>query len=165
MARERGPNVLASMAWVNRVPFTITECMSRTRPSALQRWVVNLLREHGIRDGLYCPTNDWIVLFWSPTVLHLSMAHRGFLFALAMQAAMRLDQIVPPPKEERIHLSVREAAVLHHLSIGMSYAEIGRDLGVGETTIRTYVARAMTKLGAKTRDHAIGEAFRRLLIK
>jgi DNA-binding CsgD family transcriptional regulator len=165
MARERGANVLARMAWVSRFPFTMTECMRETRPSASERWVFNLLREYGIRDGLYCPVNKWIVLFWSPNVLRLSLTQRGRLFALAMQAAMRLDQIVPPPTEERIRLSARELAVLQHLSHGASDAKIARALGIGETTIRTYVARAMTKLSAKTREHACCEAMRRMLLK
>jgi DNA-binding CsgD family transcriptional regulator len=165
IARERGPNVLAQMSWVRRVPFTITECLREKRPRESDRWVFNLLREHGIRDGLYCPANGWVVLFWSTKVLRLSLTHRGLLSALAVQATMRLDQIIPPPIEERIRLSARELAVLQHRSYGESDAEIARALGIGETSIRTYVARAMTKLGAKSRDHAIGEAFRRQLIK
>jgi DNA-binding CsgD family transcriptional regulator len=165
MAREHGPNVLARMAWVSRVPFTITECLRQRRPGESERWVFNLLREYGIRDGFYCPINNWIVLFWAPKVLRLSLARRGRLFALAMQAAMRLDQIVPPPREERVRLSARELAVLQHLSHGASDAKIARALGIGETTIRTYVARAMTKLGANTREHACCEAMRRMLLK
>jgi DNA-binding CsgD family transcriptional regulator len=165
MAREHGPNVLAQMAWVSRVPFTITECLRQKRPSEAERWVFNLLRECGIRDGLYCPTNNWIVLFWSPNVLRLSLARRGRLFALAMQAAMRLDQIIPPPTEERVRLSARELSVLHYLSIGVSDVQIARAIGIGETTIRTYMARAMSKLGVRTREHAVAEALRRLLIK
>jgi DNA-binding CsgD family transcriptional regulator len=165
MACERGPNVLAQMAWIQRAPFTMTECLSQKRPNESERWVFNLLREYGIRDGLYCPVNKWIVLFWSPNVLRLSSTQRGRLFALAMQAAMRLDQIVPPPPEERIRLSARELAVLQHLSNGASDAKMARALGIGETTIRTYVARAMTKLSAKTREHACCEAMRRMLLK
>jgi DNA-binding CsgD family transcriptional regulator len=165
MARKYGPNVLAQMAWVHRAPFTITECLREKRPNESERWVFNLLREYGIRDGLYCPVNHWIVFFWSSKVLHLSLAQRGFLSSLAMQAAMRLEQIAPPSAKERVRLSARELAVVHYLSIGTSDAKIARQLGVGETTIRTYVARAMGKLGVKTREHAVAEAMRRLLVK
>jgi DNA-binding CsgD family transcriptional regulator len=166
MARERGPNVLARMAWVRRGPFTITECLHETRPNESERWVFNLLRKHGIRDGLYCPINNWIVLFWSPKVLRLSSMHRGLLFLVAMQVSMRLEEIAPPPKEHPfVRLTSRESAVLAHLSNGASDARIASALGIGNGTIRTYVGRAMNKLGVKTREHAVAEALRRRLIK
>lgn len=64
-----------------------------------------------------------------------------------------------------VRLSAREAAVLHHLSKGASDARIAHMLGIGEGSIRTYVDRAKTKLGVKTREHAVAEALRRRLIK
>jgi DNA-binding CsgD family transcriptional regulator len=165
MAREHGPNVLARMAWVRRGPFTITECMLETRPNAAERWVFDLLREHGVRDGLYCPIDDWIVMFWSSRVLQLPSLHRGLLYSLAVQASIRLDEIVELPQGHPVRLTAREVAVLHHLSNGVCDARIARELGIGDGTIRTYVGRAMVKLGVKTREHAVAEALRRFLIK
>jgi DNA-binding CsgD family transcriptional regulator len=164
-ARERGPNILARMTWVRRSPFTTTECMRLTRPNEGERWVFNLLRAHGIRDMFYCPVDDWIVVFWSPKVLRLSLTDRGHLYSLALQATMRLDEIVDLPKKDYVRLSTREVAVLHYLSNGASDAVIAQSLGIGEGTIRTYVLRAMSKLGVKTREHAVAEALRRLLVK
>jgi DNA-binding CsgD family transcriptional regulator len=153
------------MTWVRRSPFTTTECMRLTRPNESERWVFNLLRAHGIRDMLYCPVDDWIVGFWSPKVLRLSLTDRGLLYSLAMQASMRLDEIVGSTTEQRVRLSTREVAVLHYLSNGASNAVIARELDIGEGSIRTYLGRAMSKLGAKTRTQAACEAMRLLLIK
>jgi DNA-binding CsgD family transcriptional regulator len=164
-ARIRGPNVIARMSWVRRSPFTVTECLRATRPNEGERWVFNLLRAHGIRDMLYCPVDDWIVVFWSPKVVRLSLTDRGHLYSLAMQASMRLDEIVELPRKEHVRLSTREVAVLHYLSNGASDAVMANALGIGEGTIRTYVGRAMGKLGVKTREHAVAEALRRLLVK
>jgi DNA-binding CsgD family transcriptional regulator len=165
-ARQRGPNILARTAWVSDAPFTITECMRENRPTEMERWVIRLLRKFGIRDGLYCPVNGWVVFFWSPKVLRLTLRDRGCLNAAAVQASLRLDEIIPMPKHERpVRLSARELAVLHYLSIGASDAQIARDLAISEGAIRSYLVRAQKKLGVKTREHAIADAFRRKLIK
>jgi DNA-binding CsgD family transcriptional regulator len=165
-ARELGPNVLARLFWVARRPFTITEAMHEMRPTEEERWVFDLLREHGIRDGLYCPVNGWVMLYWSPKVLRLALSHRGFLFSLAMQASMHLDEMIPQSKENTpVRLSARERTVLHYLSNGVSDARMAHELGIGEATIRTYVRRALKKLGVKTRSHATAEAVRQLLVK
>jgi DNA-binding CsgD family transcriptional regulator len=165
MARQRGSNILSHMSWVRRTPFTITECLREMRPTEPERWAINLLREHGMRDGLYCPVNGWVVLFWSPKVLRLTSRHRGFLFSLATQASMRLDEIVPMQDERRVRLSARELAVLQYMSNGVSDEQIAHEMGIGPGTIRTYVVRAMGKLGVKTREHAVAEALRRMLVK
>jgi DNA-binding CsgD family transcriptional regulator len=165
-ARKFGPNLLSRMSWVRRAPFTVTECLRLTRPNEDERWVFNLLRAHGIRDMLYCPIDDWIVVFWSPKVVRLRLVDRGRLYVVAMHAKMRLDEIVEPMKRDQfVRLSSRETAVLQFLSMGENDAAIAGHLGVAEPTIRTYVDRAMTKLGAKTRPQAVAEALRRLLVK
>lgn len=165
-ARQRGPNVLARMSWARRMPFTMTEGLRLARPNEGERWVFNLLRAHGIRDMLYCPIDDWIVIFCSSKVMRFSLADRGRLYTLAMHAALRLNEIVEPMKTNGVvRLSTREIAVLFYLSNGASDGFIARELGIGQHTIKSYVKRAKDKLGAKTREHAVGEAMRRLLIR
>jgi DNA-binding NarL/FixJ family response regulator len=51
-------------------------------------------------------------------------------------------------------LTARESEVLHLVAEGMSNAEIGRRLGMSETTIKTYVSRILTKLGCSNRVQA-----------
>jgi DNA-binding NarL/FixJ family response regulator len=107
-----------------------------------------------------------VMFFWSPKVLRLQLKHRGLLFSLTVQAAMRLDEIANLPKTDQpIRLSERERAVLHYLSNGANDATIARELDIRDGTIRTYVIRAMSKLGVVTREHAVAEAMRRRLIK
>jgi len=61
-------------------------------------------------------------------------------------------------------LTVRERDVLRMLADGDSYAEIGATLFVAPDTVRSSVRRATTKLGARTRTHAVALALRGALI-
>ncbi|MGZ4337360.1 MAG: response regulator [Gaiellaceae bacterium] len=61
-------------------------------------------------------------------------------------------------------LTARERDVLRMLADGDSYAEIGATLYVAPDTVRSSVRRAMTKLGARTRTHAVALALRGALI-
>ena len=56
---------------------------------------------------------------------------------------------------DRITLSEREAAVLHLLAEGRSYAQISKKLFLSEHTIKTHVQRLLRKIGARDRAHAV----------
>ena len=62
----------------------------------------------------------------------------------------------PNPAESK--LSERESAVLKQLARGHAVKRIAADLDVGARTVETYRARAMTKLGLKTRADIIRHA-------
>ncbi len=77
-------------------------------------------------------------------------------------AAYRGASQVPDPKEELAlqvtspidTLSVREREILQGIAKGASNKEIGRDLGIAETTVKIHVQHILRKLGVSSRVHA-----------
>ena len=61
----------------------------------------------------------------------------------------------PPDPEVTAPLSGREQEVLRHLTAGATNAEIAAQLGVGETSVKTYVSRVLAKLGVSNRVQAV----------
>ena len=62
----------------------------------------------------------------------------------------------PLPARGRVAtLSPREVHVLRRLSRGLTVAEIALEWGVAETTVRSHLSRAMTKLRVRDRGEAV----------
>jgi DNA-binding NarL/FixJ family response regulator len=89
-------------------------------------------------------------------------AARGETVLAPTVAARLVDRLRARP--ERPHLSERETAVLRLVAEGCTNAEIGRRLFIGESTVKTHLLRAFTKLGVTDRTAAVTSALRHGLL-
>ncbi|HMM96430.1 MAG: response regulator transcription factor [Micrococcales bacterium] len=92
----------------------------------------------------------------------------------AIRRAARGETVLAPPVAARLadrlrapvgpDLTTREVQVLGLVARGLSNAEVGRELFIGEATVKTHLLRAFAKLGVQDRTAAVTEAHRRGLI-
>lgn len=66
----------------------------------------------------------------------------------------------PPDTRALSDLTEREREVLALMADGLSNSEIGAHLFIGEGTVKTHVARVLTKLGVRDRLQAVVLAYR-----
>jgi DNA-binding CsgD family transcriptional regulator len=74
-------------------------------------------------------------------------------------AALSGDQRTPAVELD-VSLSPREIDVLACAALGATNSEVGASLGLRETTVKSYLASAMSKLDASTRHSAVTKARR-----
>jgi DNA-binding NarL/FixJ family response regulator len=89
----------------------------------------------------------------------------------AVRAAARGETVLAPPVAARLvsrmrapvveSLTPREVQVLAAVARGLSNAEIGRELFIGEATVKTHLLRAFAKLDVDDRTRAVTVAMER----
>ena len=95
--------------------------------------------------------------------------------AAAIRRAARGETVLAPPVVARLAsrlrtpaapaLTERELGVLREVARGMSNAEVGRELHIGEATVKTHLLRAFEKLGVADRTAAVTAAYKAGLIE
>jgi PAS domain S-box-containing protein len=99
--------------------------------------------------------------------IHLSVSLVRADDGTPLYAISQIVETSPEPAdsaERRTPLSGQETRVLSAAAAGLTASEIARLLGIGEETVHTYLRRAATKLGARSRLHAVATAARHGLI-
>jgi DNA-binding NarL/FixJ family response regulator len=89
----------------------------------------------------------------------------------AVRAAARGETVLAPPVATRLvnrlrtltweQLTPREAEVLAAVARGLTNAEVGRELFIGEATVKTHLLRIFAKLGFDDRTAAVTLAYER----
>ncbi len=88
-------------------------------------------------------------------------AARGETVLAPSVAARLFTRLRTPPAEA---LTPREVEVLAGVARGLTNAEIGRELYIGEATVKTHLLRAFAKLGVDDRTRAVTVAMERGLL-
>jgi DNA-binding NarL/FixJ family response regulator len=93
----------------------------------------------------------------------------------AVRAAARGETVLAPPVAARLVSrlrapavdapTVRELEVLRGVARGLTNAEIGRELFIGEATVKTHLLRVFAKLGVDDRTRAVMLAVERGLLE
>jgi DNA-binding CsgD family transcriptional regulator len=162
---RRGPSLMSRVAAGSPPPFTFAETMRRFQPSGAERWIFDLFRDHGAKDGLCCVHLPYVVIYVSDKLLTPAALSHEARLALDAGGAMAINRVREHTKQaERPELSPREQTVLLYLSDGLSAAEIADRLSLGEPSVRTFIRRAERKLDAKSQLHAVSIALRQKLI-
>src|SRR5262245_26877057 len=98
----------------------------------------------------------------TPLTLHLDhLTIEGLRSALGRRAEEPVARAVP---REVSRLTDRELTVLRAMATGASNAEIAADLYLSVATVKTHVARVLSKLGLRDRTQAVVFAYESRLV-
>jgi DNA-binding CsgD family transcriptional regulator len=160
---HNGPSATQHLARERLVPFTFTEARRLIRPTGEDSWVFNVMQNHGMREGFYCPLQRWAFVYWSPRVVEPGPFERGCLSGAAYLPMLRIEALVPHPERferQGKHLTAREVEVLRLASTGLTQAQIAAQLEISQRTAEHHIEKAIKRLSAKNITEACVQAVR-----
>lgn len=166
IAEHGAPSVTQQLARTLGRPFTFTEGMRVAKATGADRWVFDVMRKNGIRDGFYCPFGRWAVVFWCPRRIEPNTDVRNILIGASAVAVNRISVLMPHPERYEIPggaLTNREIQVLRLAAGGYRRADIARRLEISPRTVDHLTERALGRLGARTVAQAVAQAMRHRL--
>lgn len=95
--------------------------------------------------------------------LHAAAGGAGYLQAEITRPLLQKFAAAAEPESE-VELSPREREVLQLVADGMSTKQASANLGIAESTVKTYLRGIFDKLGATHRAHAVALALRHRII-
>lgn len=143
--------------------------------SPSDRRIIEAARDAGMRAGFSCtfqPTGPKGVGGWNigsalkrrdvEALRHEIGAELRFA---ALYAHERMSSLRGRNEPAEIKLSMREHDCLAYLAAGMKNQQIAEQLGIKPVTVELHLSRARSRLGAKTREHALAIALHRNLLR
>jgi len=163
-----GVSPMRMMVLNSHISFTHREAWRRLQPVGHDTWLWDLLQDHNMQDGFQTYRGNWVIAYWSTTILdgdRLRTSTRMALDAATTAAAYALNRLMPKKKKTRhVELSPRELTALEHLARGRRAPQIAKHMELSQRTVQTYLDRARKKLNATTATEAAVIAVRRKLI-
>jgi DNA-binding CsgD family transcriptional regulator len=158
-ARIHGISSTTLIARQKSVPYTLTEATREIRPTGDERWLIELLRRHGIRDALYCPFTRWTLAYGSPRRIDLAPTPRYTLHMTASAAVGQIEKLKRYPRMlTKNPLSAREVELLTLAAQGLTASVIAAKLQIKTKTVQHYIENASRKLKASNTAQAVAEA-------
>lgn len=146
-----------------RKPYSWSDVLDSRPVSRVQARIVAEAREHGLRDGLYCP-GRWpdgsyaaVILSGAQPQLHDPLG-RSIAEVLGAFYFMELKRLLRG-NGSRCGLSPRQRDCLLWVREGKSSQAISGILGISVHTVDEHVREACRRLGVRTRVQAAVEAF------
>jgi DNA-binding NarL/FixJ family response regulator len=96
-------------------------------------------------------------------MVKLGVREKAQAVAAFYQFAARSEQT--PTPVEIVQLTPREREVLILVAEGLSNADVAAQLSIGEVTVRTHLARVLTKLGVQEKSQAVTIAYKTGLVQ
>ena len=159
--RERPDVALVDLRMPALDGVQVVEQIRREFPDAVLVMLTTYDTDDDIDRALTAGARAYLLKDVSPTdlVACVRAVHQGGTWVspkVASKLAARMT---------RVHLTLRELAVLRLVAAGKSNREVGEGLNVSEGTVKIHLSHLFEKLGATSRTDAVAKAVERGLIR